>query len=104
MHIYSFPSIWPETSCLSAIESMAAGMKVICADLPSHNELMPENSCIPADDTTEWIEAVTSLHDKYQSNHGESNIPQIDLIEHAKKYDNSVFCQRLSEAYNSFVG
>ena len=82
---------------------MAAGMKVICADLPSHNELMPENSCIAADDMAEWGEAITSLHAKYQSNDEESNIVQIDLVEHAKKYDNSVFCQRLSEAYNSFV-
>ena len=25
IHIFSYPSIWPETSCLAAIESMAAG-------------------------------------------------------------------------------
>ena len=97
-----FPSV-SEGFGYPPIESMAAGMKVICADLPSHNELMPENSCIAADDMAEWVEAITSLHAKYQSNDGESNIPQIDLIDHAKKYDNSVFCQRLSEAYNSFV-
>ena len=97
-----FPSV-SEGFGYPPIESMAAGMKVICADLPSHNELMPKNSCIPADDMAEWVKAITSLHDNYQSNDGESNIPQIDLIDHAKKYDNSVFCQRLSEAYNSFV-
>ncbi len=33
MHIYSFPSIWPETSCISAIESMAAGCEVVATNL-----------------------------------------------------------------------
>ena len=97
-----FPSV-SEGFGYPPIESMAAGMKVICADLPSHNELMPKNGCIPADDVKEWIKAITSLHDNYQSSNGQSNQPQKELIEHAKQYDNSVFCQRLSDAYNSFV-
>ena len=33
LHIYSFPSIWPETSCISAIESMAAGCEVVTTNL-----------------------------------------------------------------------
>ena len=33
MHIYAFPSIWPETSCISAIESMAAGCEVVATNL-----------------------------------------------------------------------
>ena len=33
MHIYAFPSIWPETSCISAIESMAAGCEVVTTNL-----------------------------------------------------------------------
>ena len=32
-HIYSFPSIWPETSCISAIESLAAGCEVVTTNL-----------------------------------------------------------------------
>ena len=32
-HIYSFPSIWPETSCISAIESMAAGCEIVSTNL-----------------------------------------------------------------------
>jgi len=32
-HIYAFPSIWPETSCISAIESMAAGCEVVSTNL-----------------------------------------------------------------------
>ena len=32
-HIYAFPSIWPETSCIAAIESMAAGCEVVVTNL-----------------------------------------------------------------------
>ena len=32
-HIFSFPSVWPETSCISAIESMAAGCEVVSTNL-----------------------------------------------------------------------
>ena len=97
-----FPSV-SEGFGYPPIESMAAGMKVICADLPSHNELMPDDGCIPADKPDEWIKAITTLHNDYISSNGQSNQPQKELIKHAQKYDNSVFCQRLSDAYNSFV-
>ena len=33
MHIFAHPSIWPETSCISAIESMAAGCEVVTTNL-----------------------------------------------------------------------
>ena len=33
MHIFAYPSIWPETSCIAAIESMAAGCETITTNL-----------------------------------------------------------------------
>ena len=38
MHIFSYPSIWPETSCISAIESLMAGCEVVTTNLGALNE------------------------------------------------------------------
>ena len=32
-HIYAYPCIWPETSCISAIEAMSAGCEVVTSNL-----------------------------------------------------------------------
>lgn len=32
-HIYAYPSIWPETSCISAIEALSAGLDVVTSSL-----------------------------------------------------------------------
>ena len=33
MHIFTHPSIWPETSCIAAIEAMAAGCEIVSTNL-----------------------------------------------------------------------
>ena len=32
-HIFAYPSIWVETSCISAIEAMSAGVQIVCPNL-----------------------------------------------------------------------
>lgn len=31
-HLFPYPSIWPETSCIAAIEAMCAGVGIVCSD------------------------------------------------------------------------
>ncbi len=99
-----FPSV-SEGFGYPPLESMAAGMKVICADLPSHNELMPENTCIAADDADAWRQAISNTHNEWlESNQLKQDVtPNKALIEHCKKYDNQVFCQNLKKAYDSLI-
>ena len=37
-HIFAYPNIWPETSCISVIEAMSAGCAVICPNYAALSE------------------------------------------------------------------
>lgn len=32
-HIFAYPSVWEETSCIAAMEAMSAGCQIVCSDL-----------------------------------------------------------------------
>ena len=59
-HIYSFPSIWPETSCISAIESMAAGCEIVTTNLGALYE-----TCAPFGTFVGFDRNFESLEKKY---------------------------------------
>ena len=59
-HIYSFPSIWPETSCISAIESMAAGCEIVSTNLGALYE-----TCAPFGTFVGFDRNLENLEKKY---------------------------------------
>jgi len=60
MHIFSYPSIWPETSCIAAIESMAAGCEIITTNLGALYE-----TCAPFGTFINFDSNLTNLETKY---------------------------------------
>ena len=60
-HIYSFPSIWPETSCISAIEAMAAGCEVVTTNLGALYE-----TCSPFGTLVSFDRNFDNLEKKYE--------------------------------------
>ncbi len=83
------------------LEALASGLPVMCADLPSHNELMPEDYYLPADDMSSWKDSIIEVYQTWKSRGGKPRQFSIELVEHAKKFDNTVFSSRMADAYNS---
>jgi len=61
MHIYSFPSIWPETSCISAIEAMMGGCEVVSTNLGALYE-----TCSPFGTFVSFDRNLENLKKKYE--------------------------------------
>ena len=59
-HIYAFPSIWPETSCISAIESMGAGCEIVATNLGALYE-----TCAPFGTLVSFDHNLKNLEKKY---------------------------------------
>ena len=60
VHIFAHPSIWPETSCIAAIESMAAGCEVVTTNLGALNE-----TCSPFGTIINFEKTPEALEEKY---------------------------------------
>tara|TARA_Y100000590_G_scaffold409650_1_gene502007 strand:- start:2294 stop:3250 length:957 start_codon:yes stop_codon:yes gene_type:complete len=61
MHIFAHPSIWPETSCVSAIEAMAAGCEVVGSNLGALYE-----TCAPFGTLISFDRNFENFEKKYQ--------------------------------------
>ena len=61
MHIYAFPSVWPETSCISAIEAMAAGCEIVSSNLGALYE-----TCAPFGTFVTFDRNFENFEKKYQ--------------------------------------
>ena len=81
------------------LESMACGTKVLCSNLASHNELMPDTSCIAADDVAAWRKAIVEIHSPWKQSDGPIAADQ-ELIQHSRNFSMSAFNERMAEAYS----
>ena len=100
-----FPSI-SEGFGYPPLEAMATGTPVLCSNEASHNELMPDGSCLPADDVEAWRAALLDVHQgwKHRTCSDEHHRwPDADqaLVSHAHSFDMNTYNQRTSDAYNS---
>jgi UDP-glucose:(glucosyl)LPS alpha-1,2-glucosyltransferase len=88
MHIYSFPSIWPETSCISAIESMAAGCNIISSSLGALYE-----TCSPFGKFVTFDRNFENLENKFQ-------VKLVECIENYWSHENQELLKLQTETIN----
>ena len=78
-----FPSI-SEGFGYPPAEAMAAGCPVLAADLPAHNEVIPERCLLPATDLRAWTDEVVRVHKAWKRAGGVPRIPDDSLIDYVR--------------------
>lgn len=73
-HIFAYPSIWPETSCIAAIEAMSAGCEVVC----------PNFAALP--ETTANFARMYQFHEDVQA-HANTFVNQLYAAIQERHYD-----------------
>jgi len=85
-HIFAYPSIWQETSCIAAIEAMSAGCEVVCpnyAALPETTAGFAQSYQWHEDPNTHANIFANILHQTIQNHWDENNQNKIQF---AKNY------------------
>jgi glycosyltransferase involved in cell wall biosynthesis len=103
-HIYAYPSIFEETSCLGAIEAMAAGCKVVttnygalpetCADFATMIEFEPMIDRL----IVRYADTLATVLDNYQA-----NIYKEELEIQKKYYNNYYSWENRVEEWRTFL-
>ena len=81
------------------VESMAAGQPALASNLPAHNELMPEGTCLEAEDESAWREAILNVHAAWASREGAQRHPDAALMEHVNFLSPERFHSGMQEAW-----
>ena len=63
---------------------MAAGCPVIAANLPAHNEVIPDQCLVPATDVAAWVNEIVKVHAAWMRAGGVPRNPDDSLIDHVR--------------------
>lgn len=65
-HIFAYPSIWPETSCIAALEAMSAKNLIVCSDLGALSETVGRRGVVYryTENVPEHLNLFTGILDK----------------------------------------
>ena len=79
-----FPSI-SEGFGYPPAEAMAAGCPIIAANLPAHNEVIPQHCLIDPVNIDIWVSSIIKIHNEWLKSGKSDRIPNDKLIEHVNK-------------------